>query len=209
MSAARKARRAAEREKAKDAKRHDKSMARCADLWDSLNATFGVAPSSPEITAAHEAGHLIVGLTNGGEFIECRINGGVSANQSGYTTVRIPGVHGGAFRVTDDPMRAMAYAMQEYGGIAGEIAAGLYHPSSAVDEATTVYGIARALDGNDPLRVFGRISDAACNAIDVNRNAFDHARTLLLQKGAIDQADADAIVGLMVKRGDWRKEVQL
>ena len=173
----------------------------------------GMPPTDADIAAAHEAGHVIVGLAMGGRFGEAYI----VPNQGrweGYSSVNIPGVNSVEnCNALTDPRRGWLLGLQRAGGIHGEIIIGRYHPASSIDEAfvmtSLVHGLSRLY--GVPIEVVGTtLTIVTTHIIKANRNAFEVVRSTLLTKRVltlsevkdlpIAQFDHDALIpGWLVK----------
>lgn len=216
MSDARKARRAAERRHAKAINKCRVEKHNCSiDQLDKsiglrnvtpfmlkMVATFGHPPrTTREVAAAHEAGHLVVGLALGGRFVECYIERHESGEWVGYNEVFVEGVHGDPFVAAEDPRRTFLSALQTIGGIAAEHVVETYHPCSSLEEYILAGSCGKVIDRTNPTIGFAKILLTSIGCLRTNRAAFDHARTLLFEKRRLDTADAGAVRALLVSAG--------
>lgn len=157
---------------------------------------YGWPPHDLEVVAAHEAGHLIVALTHGGDFKECYVQQqpGNPDTWVGYNEIFVEGVHGPDFDPKQEPERARKYITQTAGGVAGEIAIERFHAASSPEEAVLIGAVAGAMGdasgGEGILR-------AAIKLLQRNRAAFDAARALLEAKHRITHDDIPGILALM------------
>jgi hypothetical protein len=95
----------------------------------------GMPPNDAAVAAAHEAGHVIVGLAMGGKFGEAFIEPN-AGRWEGFSKVSIPGVHSKEdCNILANPRRGWLLGLPRAGGIHGEMFIGQYHPASSIDEA--------------------------------------------------------------------------
>jgi hypothetical protein len=109
-----------------------------------LIQTYGLPPSSPEIAAYHEAGHVVLGVALGGKFKEAYITH--TTGWEGYSNVKIPGVHGNKdIQLHSEPERGWLIALNQAAGCVGEELVGLGHPSSSPEETFSTMNICATL----------------------------------------------------------------
>ena len=156
-------------------------------------AEHGHDPCTRAQAAAHEAGHVLVGYFCSEVINGARIwaQGGrwVGANNRDHEVYRRPEPE----HVTDEPDRAFRCALLNLAGFAGEIVAGLEHPSSSVDErmkAQAYAGIVAEVWGGAPQQVEAAVMALCLNAIKANRLAFDTLRGHLYRTRRLTAAEA-------------------
>jgi hypothetical protein len=156
----------------------------------------GMPPSDADVAAAHEAGHVIVGLAMGGAFDDAFIVSN-AGRWEGFSKVSIPGVHSKEdCNILTHPRRGWLLGLQRAGGIHGEMFIGRYHPASSIDEAFVMNSLAHGLGD-----LFGVPMDwvAACltiatmRLITANRDAFEIVRSALLANKSLTAAEAAAL----------------
>lgn len=163
-------------------------------------AHYGLPPSDAPLVAAHEAGHMIVGLAMGGQFEVCQI-ARLGCDWIGYTSVFRPGVHTAAneakFDVREQPRRAFLTLPQHLGGLAAEVVIGRFHPASSLEEVIhairIVKTIAAVLDVR-PETVWGLAFGFATSLIQRNRHVFDVACTRLRERRRVSATDARRMI---------------
>ena len=156
-------------------------------------AEHGLDPCTRAQAAAHETGHVLVGHVCGEVIKGARIwtEGGrwVGANQRDHEVYRRPE----PARMTDEPDRAFRAALLNLAGFAGEIVAGLEHPSSSIDErmkASAYAGIVAECWDGTPQGVEGAVLTFCINAIDKHRVAFDTIRCHLHRTRRLTASEA-------------------
>lgn len=142
-------------------------------------AEHGIDPCTRAQAAAHEAGHVVVGHAYGETVRGARLwaegDRWVGANVRDHDVYRRPE----PARMTDEPDRALRCAVLNLAGFAGEIAAGLEHPSSSIDErmkAQAYASIVAAVWGGSEQQVEAAVMALCLRAIQSNRLAFDAVR---------------------------------
>jgi len=99
-------------------------------------ATFGPDPCTKAQAAAHEAGHVVVARALGATVTGARI----FRSQAGGREIwlgrnhYVPARGFRAATATQDPGLVLRAAMHNLAGFAGELLAGMSHPSSSIDE---------------------------------------------------------------------------
>jgi hypothetical protein len=152
-------------------------------------AEHGLDPMTLPQAAAHEAGHLLIGLAIGNTFRSCRVHR-VSGYWGGYTETYSPRLHtDGPFAIEHDPARAFWLAAVLAGGIGGETMAGLCHPSSSVDERVQLAHICKGLliEEDAILRIVRA-------SLEENAMQFSVACSLLRRNRRITRTDAERIL---------------
>jgi len=164
-------------------------------------AKYGEDSATLQQAAAHEAGHLIVAVALGGRPQRARVFSqsipgrkiwvGENEIQWRWAADDYP------FEFATDIPRAITEMAQTLGGIAGEGAVGLDHPSSSVDErciaSMGIGGLARLLNmSND--ETASMIETVAKLSIVVNRLAFDELRDLLQREHHVDRLTIERVL---------------
>ena len=157
----------------------------------------GIDPCTRGQAAAHEAGHVVVGYVYGDTIEGARIwadhrTGSarwVGANQRDHPFYHRPD----PARLAEEPDRALRAAVCNYAGFAGEIAAGLEHPSSSIDERMKAKAfaavVAEAWSGEAD-QVAITVMALCVRAIEENRVAFDTIRAHLYRTRRLTRAEA-------------------
>jgi hypothetical protein len=156
----------------------------------------GMPPVDSDVAAAHEAGHVVVGLAMGGAFGDAFILCN-SGRWEGFSMVTIPGVHSKEdCNIFTNPRRGWLLGLQRAGGIHGEILIGRYHPASSIDEAFIMNSLAHGLGnlfGVSMEWVAASLSIASMRVISANMDAFEIVRTALLANKVLTAAEAAAL----------------
>ena len=152
---------------------------------------YGMPPNTKRVAALHEAGHCIVSLALGGIFKEAYVKK-AAAGWEGFTSIRVPGVHGSDLTVQSNPARAWLLGLVAVAGIAAEIEAGVWHPASSVDEGYTVAQIAgqtALLKGRDPRAALNELMFHCAGLIKANTAAFTAITEAFELRGHITAAE--------------------
>lgn len=160
----------------------------------------GLDPCTRTQAAAHEAGHVLVGYVYSESIKGARLwaeNGRwVGANVRDHEVYRRPE----PARLTDEPDRALRCAVLNLAGFAGEIAAGLEHPSSSVDErmkAQAFASIVASVWGGTAQHVEAAAMALCALAIRTNRLSFDTIRGHLFRTRRLTGAEAGRMLHIV------------
>jgi hypothetical protein len=151
----------------------------------------GMPPNTRRVAAIHEAGHCTVALAMGGIFKEAYIKK-AAAGWEGFTSIRVPGVHGSDLTVQSDPARAWLLGLNMLAGIAAEIEAGVYHPAANIEEsfsAAQIAGQAAMLKGSDPRAAISELMLHCAAIIQANNAPFKAIAEAFEQRGHITAAE--------------------
>ncbi|WP_155632119.1 hypothetical protein [Burkholderia vietnamiensis] len=142
-----------------------------------LRAVHGDDPCTREQTAAHEAGHAIIAMAFGWRFLGAHVR---SKDRAWIGSVNYEHRLTGRPHKLDDTADIMfAEAVMDLGGVAGEQAAGLYHPTSSYFEIKNAAAACAALDAFTdavPSSHFARALALAMSEIQANAATFEFLR---------------------------------
>ena len=169
---------------------------------DEIVNEYGHAPCSRATAAAHEAAHAVIGRALGdaifgavimtdGLAMPGRAAGWVGCTWSTCST--------GPRQVTarEDASAVLSEAARNMAGIAGELAAGLGHPSSSLDELFKARVFSEAVaqaQGRDPVGVFAQVVAFCMRTVQRNRPAFDAIRGHLNRKCRLTKTEAERML---------------
>ncbi|MCR4464836.1 hypothetical protein [Burkholderia sp. SCN-KJ] len=152
---------------------------RVAEHLGDLRKHHGDDPCTREQAAAHEAGHTIIAMAFGWQFLGCKIRRegsawvGVTHYRHGYHLSKQPYTH------TDAPDVFFAEAVMDLGGVVGEQIAGVFHPASSAFEIADAATACATLDvfaGVAPSSHFARALALAMTEIQANAATFELLR---------------------------------
>ncbi|MCA8202905.1 hypothetical protein LGM71_17745 [Burkholderia sp. AU33545] len=142
-----------------------------------VRALHGDDPCSREQTAAHEAGHTIIAVAFGWRFLGAHVRSkNLAWTGSTHYEHRLTGRH---YSLDEAADVFFAEAVMDLGGVAGEQAAGLYHPASShfeIKNAGTACAALDAFSGDAPGSHFARALALAMTEIQANAATFEVLR---------------------------------
>lgn len=150
--------------------------------WLARREKYGADPGTKAQAAAHEAGHAILTAVLGWRFDGARISrkGKVWIGASFYTH-RLTGE---TFHAANEPEMLFAMVIHTLAGQIGEVHAGLWHPTSSVDEAASATAMCAHLDviyGLPTGATLARAADFARDQIELHWPTFSLLRTHLMR----------------------------
>lgn len=158
-------------------------------------AKFGPDPCSIKAAAAHEAGHAVVAEALGDEVCSVKVfkTGPLWLGRNNRASARSDE----RYTVSEYPQNALETAMMYAAGFAGEVVAGLSHPSSSLDERMQSNWLCDELD-----RVLNLPDGSSSMAVAIgmfailntNRVAFDVVRGHLVREHQLRNGDARRIL---------------
>jgi hypothetical protein len=188
-------------------------VARIAHATAQAYAEYGEDPATLEQAAAHEAGHVIVAFALGGKPRKVRVFRESHCGRTIWLGENAIGwrwaAHDYPFAFASDVPRAFDEMVYTLGGLMGEQAAGLGHPSSSIDERCIATMGAKGLApllGCATIDAAALIEQAAMRAIHDSRAAFDELRAALRARHRLDRFEIARILRL---RGAKRMHVAL
>lgn len=158
----------------------------------------GVDPMTIEQAAAHEAGHVVVAHALGDWINSVRLvrHSKLRHKWGGYHT-RNAHQPPRIVAANHNPSYAFKAAIHFLSGVLGEMAAGLSHPSSSIDERVRADGLCRIVDEvmERPRGATVLLVGCVCDSvITENRAAFDAIRGSLVRTRRMSQADCDRML---------------
>lgn len=175
-------------------------LARLQALYERVTVEHGIDPCTLAQTAAHEAGHIVVATALGDEVTGCRLfrsrahdkllgaQGWLGTNRRNRTLHKtdVP-----AFAAPTD--RLIYEAMNSIAGITGEMAVGLHHPASSLDEVLAAQFAcdeiaARGLGAAKA--IFAHVGSTCMRIVEQNRQRFDVVRGHLEKRRRLTKEEA-------------------
>lgn len=185
------------------------------EVWQAATALHGHPTYTRAKAAAHDAGHMIVGVASASGVLPVGANIAIARDHEGdWIGVA---VHGDLVPVAT--AADVFPAVHRAAGVAGEILAGLAHPASGLDETVPaglhLVGLSALRRGNHYAAIDPRalapamhaVTQAALRILEANRPQWEAVRRGLMKRETLGYPALLKRLGGLVLPDDWRDGV--